>query len=186
MGHSDNLNSGLGDPVNYPVAETPEEKSPRTPQMHGPLLRTALDLTDGVIEFRDESIPSRATAFGILGVGSLCFSDRVRMESNAWSGHRIVRGSGAVPRTTESSLLSPGRDHRFAAQSLHPTPIQHHHRLSHAGFQANDRQAREAPRWEDAAGLSRLYRDCASCLQINRRIGFHQSICRPFRLTASC
>ena len=65
MGHSYNLNSGLGEPVNYRVRETPEEKSPRAAQMHGPPLRTLLDLTDGVIEFRDESTRGGGIAFGI-------------------------------------------------------------------------------------------------------------------------
>jgi len=184
MRHSNNLNSGLGHPVNYRVRETAEEKSPRTMQMHGPPLRTVLDLTDGVIEFRDESICGRGIAFGIPLVGRLCLSDRVRMEPNAWSGHRIVRGSGAAPRTRESSLLYPGLDHRCVAQSPHSTPIQHPHRRSHPSFQADDRQALHAPRWEDAAPLSRLSHDWASCWQINRRIGFRQSICPTCRLTA--
>ena len=183
MGHSYNPNSGLGDPVNYCVRETSEEKSPRTPEMHGPPLRTLLDLTDGVIEFRDESTRGRGIAFGIPLVGRFCLSDRVRMEPNAWSGHRIVRGSGAAPRTRESSLLYPDLDRRCVAQSPYSTPIQHPHRLSHPNFQANDRQALHAPRWEDATPLSRLSHDWASCLQINRRIGFRQSICRTCWLT---
>ena len=56
MGHRDNLDGGLGDPVNYRVRETSEEKFSRATQMHGPPLRSVLDLTDGVIEFRDESV----------------------------------------------------------------------------------------------------------------------------------
>src|SRR5688500_6443032 len=103
MGQSDNLNGGMGEPVNYRVRETSEKKFSCTIQMHGPPLRTGLDLTDGVIELRDESIRSRGIAFGIPLVGSPGLSDRVRMEPNAWSGHRIVRGSGAAPRTREPS-----------------------------------------------------------------------------------
>lgn len=56
MGHRDNLDGGFGNAVNYLVRETAEEKSPRATQMHDPSFRTLLDLTDGVIEFRDESI----------------------------------------------------------------------------------------------------------------------------------
>jgi hypothetical protein len=67
----------------------------------------SMDLTDGVIEFRDESICSSGIAFGIPLVGSLCLSDRLRMEPNAWSGQRIVRGSGAASRTRERSYFSP-------------------------------------------------------------------------------
>ena len=176
MGHRDNLDGGLVDPVNYPVRETSEEKFSRATQMYGPSLRTVLDLTDAVIEFRNESIRGRGIAFGIPLVGSLCLSDRVRKEPNAWSGHRIVRGSGAAPQTRESSLLSPDPDHRCVAQFPYSTPIQHPHRLSHPSFQADDRQARLAPRWEGARPLSKLSRDWASCLQVKRRIGFRQSI----------
>jgi hypothetical protein len=88
MGHSDNLNIGLADPVNYHVRETSEEKFPRTMQMHGPSFRSLLDLTDGVIEFRDESIRGGGIAFGIPFAGRFCLSDRVRMEPNVWSGHQ--------------------------------------------------------------------------------------------------
>ncbi len=184
MGHSDNLNGGLGDPVNYRVRETSEEKFSRTTQMHGPPLRTLLDLADGAIEFRDESIRGRGIAFSIPIVSRLCLSDCVRMESNAWSGHRIVRGSGAAPRTREPALLYPDPDHRCVAQSPCSTPIQPPHRLSHPNFQADDWQARHAPRWEDATPLSRLSHDWASWLEIKRRIGFRQSICRACELTA--
>ena len=155
MGHSDNLNGGLGDPVNYRVRETSEEKFSRTTQMHGPPLRTLLDLADGVIEFRDESIRGRGIAFSIPIVSRLCLSDCVRMESNAWSGHRIVRGSGAAPRTREPALLYPDPDHRCVAQSPCSTPIQPPHRLSHPNFQADDWQARHAPRWK----TQRLFQD---------------------------
>jgi hypothetical protein len=141
-------------------------------------------LTDGVIEFRDEGIRSRGVAFGIPLVGSLCLSDSVRMEPNASSGHPIVRGSGVARRTRESSLLSPDPSHRCVAQSPYSTPIQHPHQLSHPSFQADNRQGRHAPRWEDAGPLSRLSRDWASWLQSNSWIGFRQSICRTFRLTA--
>ncbi len=182
VGDSDNLNGGFGDPVNYPVRKTSEEKFPRAMQMNGPTLRTGLDLTDGVVEFRDEGIRSRAIVFGIPLVGSLCLSDRVRMEPNAWSSHRIVRGSGAVPRTRERSLLSPDLDHRCVAQSPYSRPIQHPRRPSHPSFQADDRQVLPAPRWEDAGPLSKLSEDWASCLQIKRRIGFRQSKPRPMRM----
>ena len=184
MCHRDNLNGGSGDPVNYRVWKTSEEKFSGTTQMHGPPLRTVLDLTDGVAEFRDESIRGRGIAFGIPFVGRLCLSDRVRMEPNAWSGHRIVRGSGAAPRTRERSLLYPDLIHRCVAQSPHSTPIQHPHRLSHPSSQADDRQARHALRREDAVPLLRLFHDWASCLQINRPIGFRQSSCRTGRVTA--
>ena len=184
MGHSDNLNGGFANPVNYTVRKTSEEKSPRTMQMHSPSLRTLLDLTNGVIEFRDESIRGRGIAFGIPLVGRFCLNDGVRMNPNAWCGQWLVRGSGVVPRTRESSLPCPGLDHRCVAQSPHSTPIQHPHRLSHPSSQADDRQARHAPRWEDAAPLSGPSHDWASCLQINCRTGFRQSTYPTCRLTA--
>ena len=80
MGHRDNLDGGLVDPVNYPVRETSEEKFSRATQMHGPPLGTVLDLTDGVIEFRDESNRGRGIAFGIPLVGSLASAI-----ASAWS-----------------------------------------------------------------------------------------------------
>jgi hypothetical protein len=176
MGHCDNLNGGFGDSVNYPVGETSEEKFPRTMQVHGPALRTRLDLTDGVIELREESIRSSRIPLGLPLVGSLCLSDRLRMEPNAWSGHPIVRGSGAALRTRERSLLYPDLAHRCVAQFPYSTPTQHPHRLSPPGFRADDRQALRAPRWEGAGPLSKLSDDWASCLQIKRRSGFRQSI----------
>ena len=160
VGHRDHLNGGFGDPVNYPVRESSEEKFPRILQMHRPTLRTGLDLTDGVIEFRDESICSSGIAFGIPLVGSLCLSDRLRMEPNAWSGQRIVRGSGAAPRTRGRSLLFPDLDHRCVAQSPYSTPIRHPHRLSHPSFRADDRQARHVLQQADGGLLLRLF--CAS------------------------
>jgi hypothetical protein len=180
MGHSDNLNGGFGDPINYPIREASQEKFPRTMQMHGPTLRTGLDSTDGVIELRDESIRSRGIAFGIPLVGSPCLSYRVRMEPNAWTGHWIVRGSGAAPQTRERSLLFLDPDHRCVAQSPYSTPIQHPHRLSHPSFQADNRQALHAPRWEGAGHLSKLSDDRVSCLQIKHRIGFRQSVLDQF------
>jgi hypothetical protein len=159
MGHCDNLNGGFGDPVNYPVGETSEEKFPRTMQVHGPALRTRLDLTDGVIEFREESIRSSRIPLGILLVGSLCLSDRLRMEPNAWSGQRIVRGFGAAPRTRERSLLFPDLDRRCVAQSPYSTP-RHPHRLSHPSFRADDRQARHVLQQANGGLLLRLF--CAS------------------------
>jgi hypothetical protein len=176
VGHCDDLNDRIRDPVNYRVGKTSEEKFPRAMQVHGPTLRIGLDLTNGEIELSDKSIRGRGIAFGISLVGSLCLSDRVRMELNAWSAHRIVRGSGAAPPTRESSLLYPGQDHRCVAQFPYSMPIQHPHRLSHPSFQVDGRQALHAPRWEGATPLSRLFHDSASCLQVNRRIGFRQSI----------
>ncbi len=169
-------------PVNYLVRETSEEKFPRTMQMHGPTLRSGLDLTDGVIEFRDESIRSRGIAFGIPRVGSLCLSNRVRMEPNAWRRHWVNRGSGAAPQTRKRSLLSPDLDHRCVAQSPYSMPIPHPHRLSYPSFQADDRQALHALQWEGAGRLSKPSDDWASYFQIKRRIGFRQSIPRSIHL----
>ena len=132
------------------------EKFPCIMQMHRPTLRTGLNLTDGVIEFRDESICSSGIAFGLPLVGSLCLSDRLRMEPNAW----IVRGSGAAPRTRERSLLFPDLDRRCVAQSPYSTPIRHPHRLSHPSFRADDRQARHVLQQADGGLLLRLF--CAS------------------------
>ena len=174
MGHRDNLDGGLGDQVNYPLREASEEKFSRATQMHRPPLGTVLDLTDGVIEFRGESIRGRGIAFGIPLVGSLYLSDRVRMEPTL----------GAATGSSEDLALRHGPGNRLYFSPIQIidasrnflTPIQHPHRLSHPSFQADDRQARLAPRWEGARPLSKLSRDWASCLQIKRRIGIRQSI----------
>jgi hypothetical protein len=158
--HRDYLNGEFGDPVKYSVRETSEEKFPRIIQMHRPPLRTGLDLPDGVIEFRDKSFCGSGIAFGIPVVGSLCLSDRLRMESNAWSGQRIVRGSAAARRTRERSLPFPHLDHRCVAQSPYSTPIRYSHRLSHPSFRADDRQARHVLQQADGGLLLRLF--CAS------------------------
>jgi hypothetical protein len=160
VGDCDDLNFSCCSSVNYAVRKPPKEKFPRIMQMHRPTLRTGVDLTDGIIEFRDESLCSSGIAFGIPLVGSLCLSDRLRMEPNAWSGQRIVRGSGAAPRTRGRSLLFPDLDHRCVAQSLYSTPIRHPHRLSHPSFRADDRQARHGLQQADGGLLLRLF--CAS------------------------
>ena len=160
VSHRDNLNGGFGDPVNYPVRETSAETFPRIMQMHRPTLPTGLDLTDGVIEFSDESICGSGIAFGIPPIGSLCLSDRLRMEPNAWSGQRIVRGSGVAPRTRERSLLFPDLDHRCGVQSPCSMPIRHPHRLSHPSCRADDQQAQHVLQQADGGLLLRLF--CAS------------------------
>jgi len=88
---------------------------------------------------------------------------------------RIVRGSGAAPRTRERSLLYPDLAHRCIAQHPYSTPIQHPHPLSHPSFRADDRQALRTPRREDAAPLSKLSDAWVSCLQVKRWSGFRQS-----------
>ena len=103
MGHRDNLDGGLVDPVNYPVRETSEEKFSRATQMHGPPLGTVLDLTDGVIEFRDESNRGRGIAFGIPLVGSLASAI-----ASAWSltlGAATGSSEDLVPRRGPGNRL---------------------------------------------------------------------------------
>src|SRR5262249_31344588 len=163
VGDSDDLNGGSGVPVNYSVRETPEEKFPRAKQVHGPTLWTVLDSTDGVVQFKDESIRSKGITFGIPFIGGLCFSDRIRMEPNAWNGHWIVRGFGGAPRTKELTLYFPDLIHRCGVQSPYSTLPQHHPLSIHPSCQSNDRQAQHGPRWEDSRHRGKAFYDSASC-----------------------
>ena len=102
MGPCDNLNGGFGDPVNY-LRETSEEKFPSSMPMHGPALRTGLDLTDGVIEFRHESICSRGIAFGIPLVAA--FASAI---ASGWS-----LTLGAATGSSEDLASRPGPGNRL-------------------------------------------------------------------------
>ncbi len=182
VGHGDDLDCCWRDPINHRVGKTAQEKFSCAVQVHRRAFRAFGNFTDRVIELGYESIGSRGITFGIPLVGSPCLSYRVRMEPNAWTGHRIVRGSGVAPQTRERSLLSPDLDHRCVAQSPYSMPIQHPHRLSHPSFQADDRQALHVLQWEGAGRLSKPSDDWASYFQIKHRIGFRQSIPRSIHL----
>src|SRR5207244_7636217 len=54
VGHGENLNRRFCNPINYAIGETAEEIPLRSVQVHRPSLRSALHLTDRVIERSEE------------------------------------------------------------------------------------------------------------------------------------
>lgn len=141
MGHGDDLHGCCCWPVNYRVGKTAEEKLPCGVQVRGPTLRTFQNSTDRLIECRHESIPRNRIALGVPQIGSSCLGDSFRMQFNAWTSHRTVRGSGDVQPTRERSSPFPYPTHRGGARSPHPTPLPRLHLRSHPGFQSDDPQA---------------------------------------------
>src|SRR5207237_3798071 len=65
VGHGENLNRRFCNPINYAIGETAEEIPLRSVQVHRPSLRSALHLTDRVIELGYESICREEIALGI-------------------------------------------------------------------------------------------------------------------------
>ena len=174
VGDSDNLDGRFNDPVNHSVGETSAEKLSRTAHVYRPTLGFTLDLTDGVIKFRYKSICSGGIAFSVPLVRRVGLSDRLGMESNASSGHRIVRGSGGAQPAKVLSLLVPDLFRRCDVRSLYSTPIQRLHRLHRPNCPTDDRLERRAPRAAGPAILSRLYDDWGSHLKIIRLRGCRQ------------
>src|SRR5947208_14564448 len=70
VGHGENLNRRFCNPINYAIGETAEEILPRSVQVHRPSLRSALQLTDRVIEVGYENIYQGEIALGIPLLGS--------------------------------------------------------------------------------------------------------------------
>ena len=162
VGDGDDLKFSFCDSVNYAVRKPSEEKLPRTVQVHWPSLGTAFDFTDGVIELGHESICGGGIAFGIPPIGSPCLCDGIRMDPNAWSGHRIARGFGGAPPTREPSLLFHYPNPRYVARSLAPMPPQRPHPLIRPDFQLTGQQARHAPRAVGEEPLLRLFWELCS------------------------
>ena len=140
VGDGDDLKFSFCDSVNYAVRKPSEEKLPPTRQ-----------------ELGHESICGGGIAFGIRPIGSPCLCDDIRMDPNAWSGHRIARGFGGAPPTREPSLLFHYPNPRYVARSLAPMPPQRPHPLIRPDFQLTGQQARHAPRAVGEEPLLRLF-----------------------------
>jgi hypothetical protein len=162
VGDGDDLKFSFCDSVNYAVRKPPEEKLLRPVQVHRPSLWSAFDFIDGMIELDHESICGGGIALGIPQIGSPCLHDGVRMDSNAWSGHRIARGFGGAPLTREPSLLFPDLNHRCGVRSPRSMPPQRLRLLSRLDFQLAARPARLAPQAVDEGPLLRLFWDLTS------------------------
>ena len=128
MCHSYNLDCCFGNSINHRVRKSAKKIFPGIVRVLRPARRTVTDGTDSVVQSRHESSGGRRAALGIPIVTSLGFSDSAGVKSNAWRGHRIVRGFGGVPPTREPFLLFPDLGRRYGVRSLYSTPIQHLHR----------------------------------------------------------
>jgi len=128
MCHSYNLDCCVGNSINHRVGKSAQKIFPGVVRVLRPARRTVADDTDGVVQSRHESSGGRRVALGIPIVSRLGFGDSAGVKSNAWRGHRNVRGFGGVPPTREPSLLFPDLGRRYGVRSLYSTPIQHLHR----------------------------------------------------------
>ena len=165
MRHSYDLDRCVGNPVNHRVGISAKKIFPGVVRMLRPARRTVADDTDGIVEGRHESSGSRRVALGIPIVSRLGFSDGAGVESNAWRGHRLVRGFGGVPPTRESFLLFPDLGRRRGVRSLYSTPIQHLHRRHRPSCPIGDQPGLHAPLVASATPLPRPSDERASCAQ---------------------
>ena len=175
VGGSDNLDGRFSDPVNHPIGETSQQKSSRALRVRRPALRSALVLTDSVVKFRNQGICRGGIALSVPLVCRVGLGDRLGMESNASSGHRIVRGSGGAPPTKALSLLFPDLFRRCAARFLYSRPIRHPRRLNRPNYPADDQLELRAPRAVGPTLPSKLSDDWVSYLKIIRLYGCRQS-----------
>lgn len=175
MSHSDNLNGRFDDPVNHRVGKTSEQNFPRALDVDRPTAGIALDLTDGMIEFHNKSTRGGRIALKVPLVRGFGFSDRVRVESNASSGHRLVGESGGALATRGQFLPVPCRDLECGGQSPCSMPIQRLHRLNHPNCPTGARRERRVPRMAAPILLSRASDDCVSYLNIICPGGCRQS-----------
>ena len=162
VGHGENLNRRFCNPINYAIGETAEEILPRSVQVHRPSLRSALHLTDRVIELGYESVCRGEIALGIPLIGSSRLCDGLGMELNAWTSHEPVRGFDAARRTKEPSSRLPYPTDQYGARFLFPTPLPRPHPPSHPGFQADDPRARHVLQEADGGLLLTLFCDSDS------------------------
>lgn len=107
MSHGYDLDRCVGNSINHSVGKSAKQIFPSVVPMLRPARRTVADDTDGVVEGRHKGRGGRRVALSIPIVSRLGFRDGAGVESNAWRGHRLVRGFGGVPPTRESFLLFP-------------------------------------------------------------------------------
>ena len=176
VSHRDNLKGGFDDPVNHRVGETSKENLSCALDVDWPTVRINLDLTDGMIEFRNERLCGGGIALSVPLICGFRLGDRVRVESNASSGHRLVGESGGALPTRERALPVADQDRQCGAKSRCSMPIQHLHRLNHLNCPTGARRERRGPPAAGPALLSRPSDDWVSCLKITHLFGCGQSI----------
>lgn len=178
VSHRDDLDGRFCNPINYGVGKTSEEKLPCTVQVQRPALRTAEDLTDGLIERCHESISCSRIALSVPEISSSRLDNSFRMGLNAWTSHRTARGSGDAQPTRELSSPFPCPTRQYAVRSPYSTLLQHPHPPSHPSFRSDNRQVRLVPRPVDAEPLLRPSYDLDSYFQIIHQAAFLQSLLR--------
>lgn len=166
MCYSYDLDRCVGNSINHSVGKSAKKIFSCVVRMLRPARRTVADDTDGVVEGRHKGRGGRRVALGIPIVSRLGFSDGAGVESNAWRGHRIVRGFGGVPPARESFLLFPDLGRRHGVRSLYSTPIQHLHRRHRPSCPIGDQPGLHAPLVASAIPLPRSSVERASYARV--------------------
>lgn len=148
MSYSYDLDRCVGNSINHSVGKSAKQIFSSVVRMLRPARRTVADDTDGVFESRHSG-----------------FRNGAGMESNAWRGHRLVRGFGGVPPTRESFLLFPDLGRRRGVRSLYSTPIPHLHRRHRPSCPIGDQPGLHAPLVASVIPLPRPSDERASCAQ---------------------
>ena len=145
VGYRYDLDRCAGHSIDHRVGKSAQKIFPGAVRMLRPALRIVANGKDAIVQSRHESTGGRWVALGIPIVSRLGVGDSAGVESNAWRGHRIVRGfAGALP-TREAFLLFPGLGRRYGVRSLYSTPIQHLHRRHRPSCPISGQPGRHAP-----------------------------------------
>jgi len=163
MCYSYDLDRCAGHSIDHRVGKSAQKIFPGAVRMRRPALRSVANGKDAIVQSRHESTGGRRVALGILIVSRLGFGDSAGVKSNAWRGHRIVRGFAGVPPTREPFLLFPGLGRRYAVRSLYSTPIQHLHRRHRPSCPISGQPGRHAPLAASAIPLQKLSVERVSC-----------------------
>lgn len=145
MCYSYDLDRCVGHSIDHCVGKSAQKIFPGTVRMPRPALRIVTNGKDAIVQSRYKSSGGRRVALGIPSVSRLGFGDSAGVESNAWRGHRSVRGFAGVPPTREPFLLFPDRGRRYGGRSLYSTPIQHLHRRHRPSCPIGGQPGRHAP-----------------------------------------
>jgi len=161
--YSDDLDRCVRHSIDHRVRESAQKIFPGAVRMPRPALRLVANGKNAIVQSRYKSSGGSRVALGIPIVSRLGFGDSAGVKSNAWRGHRIVRGFAGVPPTREPFLLFPGLGRRYAVRSLYSTPIQHLHRRHRPSCPISGQPGRHAPLAASAIPLQKLSVERVSC-----------------------